>query len=523
MQDYVTMARRRVWLIVIPTLILPIAAYLVSLEIPNRFTSKTLVLIEQQRVPDSFVKPIVTEDLTQRLTTMQEQILSRTRLQPIIDRFSLFKDDGASMEERVELMRKAIKVEPVRTLIPTQAGSVPGFYISFTADNPRTAQQVCGEITSMFMSANLRDREQSAEGTTDFLRGQLEDAKRDLDEQDANLASFKQKYMGQLPGEEQINFNLIASGNVQLEAVTQALNRLEQDRTYTESLLSQQVAAREVSGGTNPETLLQQLESAKTNLLRLEATLRPEHPDVVRAKADVAALETSLQQQSASTETTKTENAPNENSSNAEDMIGPSDPVKKSKAASREPLPIQQLRAQIESLDFAIKDKQQEQSQIQKQLSVLGARLQLSPKVEEDYKKLSRNYQTALQFYNDLLAKKTQSEMATDLEKRQQGEQFRVMDPPNLPEKPTFPDRPLFALSGLGGGLALAFGLVLIREMQDRSIHNEKDAEFYLELPVLGMLPALDSVTGNSVTGNGVLRWKRWNKTSPEEQQPEGA
>jgi len=519
LEDYVAMARRRVWLIVIPTLILPIAAYLVSLRIPNRFTSKTLVLIEQQKVPDNFVKPIVTEDLTQRLTTMQEQILSRTRLQPIIEQFSLFKDEGVWMEDKVDLMRKAIAVEPVRTLIPSQTGGVPGFYISFTADNARTAQQVCGEITSMFMSANLHAREQSAEGTTDFLRGQLDDAKRDLDEQDAKLATFKQRYMGQLPGDEQINLNLIGSANAQLEAVTQALNRLEQDRTYTDTLLSQQVAARDVSGGVTPETLEQQLASAQTNLLRLEATLSREHPDVVKAKADVAALKASLQQESAASDTTKTENTPKRNSAtNAEEMAGPDDPAKKSKIGSHEPLSIQQLRAQIQSLDLAIKDKRQEQSRIQKQLSALEGRLQLSPKIEEEYKKLSRNYQTALLFYNDLLTKKTQSEMATDLEKRQQGEQFRVMDPPNLPEKPTFPDRPLFALGGLGGGLALGLGLAFMCEMQNKSIHNEKDAEFCLELPVLGMLPVL-----NSVKGNGAHRWKRWNRTNPEEKQPAGA
>jgi polysaccharide chain length determinant protein (PEP-CTERM system associated) len=519
MQDYFAMVRRRVWLIVIPTLVVPITAYLVSIKIPDRFTSKTLVLIEQQKVPDNFVKPIVTEDLTERLTTMQEQILSRTRLQPIIEQFSLFKDERASMEEKVDFMRKAIKVEPVKTLIPTQAGSLPGFYISFTTDNARTAQQVCGEITSMFMSANLRDREQSAEGTTDFLRGQLEDAKRDLDEQDAKLASFKQRYMGQLPGDEQINLNLIASANVQLEAATQALSRLEQDRAYTESLLSQQVAARDASGGASPETLEQQLATAQTNLLRLEATLSPEHPDVVKAKADVAALKASLQEESPVRDATKTADTPKKNTTaNAEDLARSGEAAKTSKSGSHEPLSIQQLRAQIQSLDLAIKDKREAQSRIQKQLPALEGRLQLSPKVEEEYKKLSRNYQTALLFYNDLLTKKTQSEMATDLEKRQQGEQFRVMDPPHLPEKPTFPDRPLFALGGLGGGLVLGFGLALICEMQNKAIHNQKDVEFYLELPVLGMLPVL-----NSVKANGVRRWKRSNKNALEEKQPAGA
>jgi protein tyrosine kinase modulator len=468
-EDYFEMIRRHMWLILLPAILVPIATYLVSLKIPNRYTSRTLILVDQQKVPDSFVKPVVTEDLTGRLATMQEQILSRTRLQPIIEHFGLFRGENIPMEEKVEQARKAIKVEPVRSLIRTQAGELPGFYVSFTSDKAQIAQQVCGEITSMFMSENLRAREQSAQGTTDFLRSQLEDAKRNLDEQDAKLASFKQRYIGQLPGQEEMNFTLLNSVKSQLEAATQSLSRSEQDKTYTESLLAQQVAARRSAGTTNPETMEQQLATLQSNLVRLEATYTPEHPDVVKVRADVAALKAKLQQQEPAASVDKTAKTP-----------------------ASEPLSIQQLRAQIRSLDIEIKNKKQEQDRLQKQLQTYQARLQLSPKIEEEAKKLTRDYQTALQFYNELLAKKTQSEMATDLEKKQQGEQFRVMDPPNLPEKPTFPDRPLFALGGLGGGLILGFGLAFVLELRDKSIRNEKDVEFYLQLPTLGLIPSLE-------------------------------
>jgi capsular polysaccharide biosynthesis protein len=133
----------------------------------------------------------------------------------------------------------------------------------------------------------------------------------------------------------------------------------------------------------------------------------------------------------------------------------------------------------------------------------------LSPVVEQQYKELTRDYQTALDFHNDLLSKKTQSEMATDLERRQQGEQFRVMDPANLPERPSFPNRPLFALGGLGGGLALGLGLALVLEMRDKSLRNERDVEFYLQLPTLALLPSVQS-------GNGKQNrfWKRVKKSA---------
>ena len=193
--DYLAILRRRIWIILIPAIIAPIAAYLISLTLPNEYTSKTLVLVEQQKVPDSFVKSVVTEDLADRLGTMQEQILSRTRLQPIIERFGLFKDQvgKAPMEDLVANLRKSISITAIKTLTGNRTGDLPGFYISFTANNPRLAKDVCEEITSMFIQENLRAREQRSQGTTEFLYNQLAESKRKLDDQDEKLAVFKMK------------------------------------------------------------------------------------------------------------------------------------------------------------------------------------------------------------------------------------------------------------------------------------------------------------------------------------------
>src|SRR5262249_26284784 len=153
-EDILGILRRRLWWIVVPAVILPIAAYLFSGTLPYRYTSTTLVLVEQQKVPEGFVKSTVTEQLNTRLATMQEQILSRTRLQPILERFGLFKDEVGKvpMEDLVDRLRRNIQV------IPIQANLGLGFTISFTADNPRLAQQVCSEITSMFIGENIKAR-----------------------------------------------------------------------------------------------------------------------------------------------------------------------------------------------------------------------------------------------------------------------------------------------------------------------------------------------------------------------------
>jgi uncharacterized protein involved in exopolysaccharide biosynthesis len=159
--------------------------------------------------------------------------------------------------------------------------------------------------------------------------------------------------------------------------------------------------------------------------------------------------------------------------------------------AFAEPPEIQKLRSEIRLASESVREKTREHQRLQKQIQMYQERVELSPKVEQQYKELTRDYTTALGFYNELLAKKTESEMATDLERRQQGEQFRVMDPPNLPERPSFPNRPLFALGGLGGGLVLGLGIAMVVEMRDKSMRTDRDVEFYLQLPTLGLIPTL--------------------------------
>ncbi len=475
--DYWMILRRRRWVILVPILVTPMLAFLISLKLDDRYTSQTLVMVEQQKVPDAFVTSVVPEHITERLATMQEQILSRTRLQPIIERFGLFKDEQGDvpMEELVEKMRDAVTVTPVRADFGARTGGLPGFHIAFTADDPRVAQQVCAEITSMFMEENLKLREIRAQGTTDFLSKQLEEAKQKLDEQDAKLAEFKKQHIGQLPGQEQVNLSLAMGYTTQLDAATQALARAQQDKAYLESLLSQQLAIRQggaSTGTATPEALDRQLTSLQGELVSLQARYTDDHPDVIKVKSDIAQTQQRLAEVSAAPKTEST-------------------------IVLQDPPDIRQLRAQIHQADVTIRTKTKEQDHLRGALGAAQSRLQLSPIVEEGFKGVTRDYQTALQFYNDLLEKKTHSEMATDLELRQQGEQFRVIDPANLPERPSFPNRPLVALSGLGLGLALGVGMVLVLENKDRSLRNEHDVLTYLGLPTLAVMPTIAGANGN--------------------------
>jgi polysaccharide chain length determinant protein (PEP-CTERM system associated) len=483
--DYMAMLRRRWVLILVLALVGPPLAYAVSRVLPERYRSQTLVLIEQPTVSNKIVESLDTSDINQRLSSMQQQILSRSRLEPIIRQFNLYPQDvnRRSMDELVARLQKTIEVTPIAPMSETRTQQLPGFYIAVTLDNARNAQEVCTAITSLFIEQNLRQRTEHSEVTTQFLAQELASAKASLDEQDAKLADFKSRHIGELPDDEQTNLNLLTGLTSQLDASTQALARAQQDKTFTESLLSQQVAAWQASQtGQNPETLEQQLVALQVRLSNLQSAYTEDHPDVIRAKHDIAVLQKKI--------------------ADSEAVNGAPGGSKGSKA-SIEPAQIQQLRAQVHSDDSMIAAKTKEQEQIRKQIGLFQGRVQSSPAVEQQYKELTRGYQTALESYNELQKKRDNSEMATNLERKQEGEQFSVLDPANLPDKPSFPNRPLFALGGLGGGLALGLGLAFLLEMKDTSVKTERDVEFALHLPVLAMVPEIERASEKKGTPAG--------------------
>src|SRR6202021_2726585 len=222
----------------------------------------------------------------------KEQITSRSRLQPIIERFNLFAGGGLSMDDRIDMTRKNIGITPIQSEIARSNG-LPGFFISFKANDARTAQLVCGEIQSLFVNESISDREGIAAGTTDFLKGQLADAKAKLDEQDAKLAKFQQQYMGKLPGAESSNINMLTTLNTQLDAATQALARMDQDKSYAESILSmqqaQQVQQTQATehGAVTPQAQQLELQQLQTQLADLKARHTDDYPDVVSTQRKV--------------------------------------------------------------------------------------------------------------------------------------------------------------------------------------------------------------------------------------------
>src|ERR1700677_3993900 len=440
--DYIAILKRRWVLITVLAIVGAPLAYGVSRGLPNRYKSQTLVLIEPPTVPTDFVKPVITTEINARLASMQEEILSRTRLEPIIHQYGLYSGDVNRVppDALVARLQKDIEITPIQPMAETRAQELPGFHIIVTLDNPQTAQEVCSAVTHMFIEESIRLRQQRSEDTTQFLAQQLVDAKAKLDEQDSKLAAFKSRYIGSLPDEEQGNLNLLMGLTSQLDAATQALARAQQDKSFAESMLAQQVGAWQAAqSGSSPQTMDTQLTALQTQLANLQARYTDDYPDVVKTKNAIAALQKKI----ADSETPLASDG------------------KPAKTAS-EPAQIAQLRAEVHTTDQVIAQKTREQGKIQQAIKVYQDRVQSSPAVEQQYKELTRDYQTALDFYNDLLKKRDQSALATDLERRQEGEQFQVLDAADVPSKPSFPNAQLFMLGGAGGGAGLALGLLVL-------------------------------------------------------------
>ena len=225
MDDYLAMLRRRAKVILIPALLAPLVGFLLSYAFTPTYTSRSLILVESQKVPENMVQPVVSQDLTARVATLQQQVLSQTRLQPIVERLYPGKN-SQEIGEIIDTIRQNMAVEPVVADLaqigpkkkPGAQSAVPGFYVSYTASKPREAQQICTELTTLLLDENLKSLQAAASGTSDVLSKGLEDSKHNLEELDSKLAAFKKQYVGQLPGDEENNLKILMGLNSQLEA-----------------------------------------------------------------------------------------------------------------------------------------------------------------------------------------------------------------------------------------------------------------------------------------------------------------
>jgi polysaccharide chain length determinant protein (PEP-CTERM system associated) len=453
---------RRRWFIILPFVAVLSAAGYYAQSLPNRYRSETLILVVPQRIPETYVRSTVTTRIEDRLRSINEQILSRSKLEPIIRDLGLYADarQRFPMEEVVAMMRDQITVATVRG---------DSFRLAFTSGDPVMAMKVTERLASMYIQENLRDREVQAEGTNAFLESQLESARQRLMEHEEKLETYRRQYSGELPSQLQSNLSAIQSQRQAQQAISESINRDRDRRLMLERSLTDLSAAPEdrVTPKTDAADIStdQKLDAARESLRAALARLKPDHPDVLAAQRLVARLEQELAGQPV-------------------EGVAPkptSDAIRRVRA--------KQLQTEIDAVDRQIAAKEADAARLKKQIDEYQRRVDAAPSRETEMTELMRDYKTLQDMYTSLLAKKEDSKLSANLERAQAGEQFKILDPARVPEKPFSPNRPQILAFGAVIGLAIGVGLSMLLEFRDTSIRSDDEVVRILALPVLAMVP----------------------------------
>jgi polysaccharide chain length determinant protein (PEP-CTERM system associated) len=468
--------RRRKWLVIIPAVVVGLAAAAVIHQLPNVYRSETLILVVPQRVPESYVKSTVTARIEERLQSISQQILSRTRLEQIITDFNLYAEeraDGELMEDIVERMR----------MRDVGIGVVKGdaFRLSFQSDDPRVAMRVTERLGSLFIDESYRDREVLAQSTSEFLATQLDDARRQLVANENKLQEYQRTFNGELPSQLNANLQGLHNTEMALQALGESLNRDRERRITFERTVADVLEAPDpvplsesAPREAMAQTLQDELRIAQQALIAVELKLKPDHPDVRRQRRAVEELEKRVEAQ-------KLEGALTSRPSNTVVM----DYAKRKRLTD--------AKAELDNLDREIQAKLAEESRLRSVLGMYQARIEATPVREAELSALMRDYETLQQTYRSLLQKKEESEISANLEKRQIGEQFKILDPARMPEKPVSPDRPRLYLIAMLAALAIGIGLAATAEYFDRTLRTEADVRAALNLMVLATVPNMKS------------------------------
>ncbi len=477
-RKYYGIARRRRWHLALSLFLGWAVVSGISWFLPSVYRSSTLILVEQPTVSKELVPSNVSSGIQDRLDSITQQVLSRTRLLRIIEKLNLYPADRvkASPDELVERMRKNIQVELVRS---PEREHLTAFNIYFSHHDPHMAQQVTGELTNILISENLEVRQEQSESTTNFLESQLEEARKTLAAQEQRVREFKDRHLGELPGQLQSNLQILSGLQGQLQAEQDALGRAKQQNAYLESLLAQYRAATATASAS--PALETELEHLRAELADLSSRYTMQHPDVRKVEEQIARTE---KMQQAGTGTT---------------------------AASLRPRPLPPLmegESQLKANELEIANRQHAIGSLEKRISDYQSRLNRTPVREQQLADISRDYEQSSINYESLLSKKNQSVLSSNLEKRQQGEHFRMIDPPSLPVKPYSPDRVRLSCLGLVVGMLLAGGVTAAAETLDDRIHDESNFKRLIPAEVLIEVPPLP--TAAELSRGRRRLWLEW-------------
>lgn len=465
------MAWRRKWWILIPTIVVSVGVAAWTRTLQDLYRSEATILVVPQQVAEAYVKSTVTTSVADRLQSISQQILSRSRLERIILDLNLYEAERRSgiMEDIVDGMRDQIGVQTVRG---------DSFRVSFTSVEPRTAMRVAERLGSLFIDESLRDREVLAEGTSQFLEAQLEDARRQLVENEKRLENYRRSHNGQLPN--QIDANMQGMHNTEMQ-IQSLLDSVTRDRDRREAVRQ---AIVELENNTfiappaptqAPQTAADRLREAEAALVAMERRLTAKNPDLLRARKSVEELRQRAEVEAAS--------AP----LSADDGLPAAERLRRTR--------LNEANRELQALEKGLEAKAETEKKLRDNLTLYQKRIEATPTSESELIELTRDYGTIQGMYQSLLAKKQDSQISANLERRQIGEQFRILDPARMPVRPFTPNRPRFYGMGVMGGLGLGLAIAALLEYLDKRLRNDDDVRVVLNLPVLAAIPLVEDAS----------------------------
>jgi polysaccharide chain length determinant protein (PEP-CTERM system associated) len=473
---YIELAFKRRWLIIIPFCLAMIVGIILVLVLPKTYEASTLILVRPQRVPEKYVMSIVSTDIDSRINTISQQIMSRTNLENIINQFNLFSDprhEKMFVEDKIADLRRRIQITVERSR-NRRNQNADAFSIYFTGANPELVMRVTNGLATFFINENLKVREAQAVSTSDFLDDELKAMRKRLEIVEQRLKDYRKTYMGALPEQLETNLRILDRFQMQLNEKTEAFY---DEKARIIDLHSRIEANRQILAESNASVTEDgdsvSVEQLRARLASLKGSYTDNHPDVIRLKARIADLEKEYQ-----TGELKT----------SRQMPG---------RASRDPAVLmiqksldEQVRQRSGS-KMEIKNLELEISKINRQIKEYQQRVERTPKLEQELLTLQRDYKNIQGSYSSLLNRKLEAQIAVNMEKKQKGEQFSIIDSARLPEKPVSPNMRRLFLMVLAAGLGCSAGLVMLLDFFDSSLRKPEYFEADLGIPVLATVPRI--------------------------------
>ena len=460
--DYLEIALRRKWLIIIPLLVIIPIAIALCFVLPKIYKAETSILVIPQNIPDSFVKSTVTMNPSEYLSVISQEITSRTNLEKVIKKISPELLNRMGIDQIIAQMRSNIAID-VQQNRSSRTASVAAFTISYQGKDPYLVAETTNLMAKLFIDENLSRREDQARKTTAFLVNELKDLEATLAEQEKVISDYKQLHIGSLPEQRDVNLRMLDQLMIQSTRIATELNEAENRRIVLQQQAMQSDSIPSPSGQEQRTPASGSIQARINDTQRRIAELRTkytdQHPDIVAAQAELKKLQALAAGLNADTS-----------------------------GVSGSPF-TSEIDKELLAINLNIRTLRGEESSIRAKIADYQARVERAPKLEQELFALSRDYENTKKAYDELLSKRLAAEQAEKLEMAQQGEQFKIIDQAKVPIKPFKPDPFKILLVGVMLALASGGGLVFLAELLDKSFHSVKDLESYLALPVLASIP----------------------------------